>query len=270
MTVTQFFAELIGGDEAVEARERLCRVITSEIANVGTWLGLDSYLGAGDVVDTSTEPAPSDPERVSSFMAVGLVAQISAELIAGALTLFEEDNLYGASALVRQLIECDYLLRAFKANFAEAARWQDANDHERWDFRPSKLRKLGGFDDAEYARHCDMGGHPNPAGAQLLFQPQKMTTRQRKAAGEKDDVDQTRVLWLDFTFHCDRVWRALEELLIAEHARFATVRSAAVSQVAEARRSWQDTDPLSDLAPLILAALRTDPGMTLEALVEDL
>lgn len=81
--------------------------------------------------------------------------------------LLRNGNDYGASALVRQLIECEYLLRAFRLNFADAARWHDANDSERWDFKPSKLREVGGFDRKEYADHCEAGGHPHPRGRRL-------------------------------------------------------------------------------------------------------
>ncbi len=155
LTIFDFFAYLVADDDAAAARERFCEVVATEIGNVASWLGVDAWLGAGDVQDTSsTDLEEQDPTRRRSFFAVGLVAQISSELVSGALLLFRNGNEYSASALIRQLIECEYLLRAFGLNFADAARWHDANDSERWDFKPSKLRNIGGFDRKEYADHC--------------------------------------------------------------------------------------------------------------------
>lgn len=190
--------------------------------------------------DTSSpEQHGPDPARGRSFVAVGLVAQISAELVSGAQLLLRNRNEYGASALVRQLIECEYLLRAFQLNFAEATRWLDANDSDRWDFKPSKLREIGGFDRKEYAGHCESGGHPHPMGSRLLQLPRAIDDLQRAVSGESRDLDSTRALWLDFAFHCERTWRVLIDVLSAEHARFDRVRAERISAVAEARSAWQ-------------------------------
>jgi hypothetical protein len=210
LTILDFFAYLVDDDDAAAARERHCEAVSSALENVASWLAVDAWLGAGDVQDTSAaDQAEADPVRRRSFVAVGLVAQISSELVSGALLLFRNGNEYAASALVRQLIECEYLLRAFGLNFAEAARWHDANDSERWDFTPSKLRKIGGFDRKEYAAHCESGGHPHPSGRQLMELPRSMGRLEQAVSGETRALDTVRALWLDFTFHCDRTWRAL-------------------------------------------------------------
>jgi hypothetical protein len=165
LTILDFFVYLVDDDDAAAARERHCQAISSALENVASWLAVDAWLGAGDVQDGSPrDQAEADPVRRRSFVSVGLVAQISSELVSGALLLFRDGNQYAASALVRQLIECEYLFRAFGLNFAEAARWHDANDSERWDFAPSKLRKIGGFDRKEYANHCESGRSPAPVG----------------------------------------------------------------------------------------------------------
>jgi hypothetical protein len=130
LTVADFFAFLVADDDAAASRERFCDVVALQMQEVASWLGFDAWLGAGDLEATSSHKQHEpDPARSRSF-AVGLVAQFSGELISGAQLLLRNGNDYGASALVRQLIECEYLLRAFRLNFAEAARWLDANDSD--------------------------------------------------------------------------------------------------------------------------------------------
>jgi hypothetical protein len=266
LTISDLFRYLVGDDEAAGAREQFCDVVAGQLANVASWLGIDAWIGAGDMPDDgSFQEDEPDPLRRRSFIAVGLVAQISSELVSGALLLFRNGNEYSASALVRQLIECEYLLRAFRLNFADAARWHDANDSERWDFKPSKLREIGGFDRKEYANHCETGGHPHPAARQLLELPRKIGELERKVSGNMNDLDTIRVLWLDFAFHCDRTWRALTDLLSAEHARFERVGRVrkAVAAVAKSRAAWQEADILARIAKPILGALNANPTSSL-------
>ena len=271
VTIADVFACLVADDEAAAAREHFCDVVAAQLKDVASWLGFDGWLGARDVQDTSSEERPNpNPTRMRSFVAIGLVAQISAELVSGAQLLFRTGNEYGASALVRQLIECEYLLRAFRLDFTEAARWFEANGNERWHFSPAKLRKIGGFDDKEYNHHCESGGHPHRKGSLLLQLPRRMNDLQRAVAGASRDLDPTRALWLDFAFHCDRTWRALTDLLYAEHARFERVRAERIGAATEARSAWLEADVLAEHPGPILQALNADPATLLSDLLLDL
>jgi hypothetical protein len=78
----------------------------------------------------------------------------------------------------------------------------------------------------------------------------------------------TRALGLDFAFHCDRTWRALIDVLSAEHARFDRVRADRISAVAEARSAWQEEDVLARHAGPILKAMYADPTTLLSDLVD--
>lgn len=188
--------------------------------------------------------------------------------MSGALSLFRNGNYYDASALIRQLIECEYLLRAFRLNFIDAARWHDANDSERWDFKPSKLREIGGFDRKEYANQLRVSGHPHPAG-RLLLELERSVQEVLSAAAKNDrKLDVTRVLWADFAFHCDRVWRALVDLVSAEHARFDRVRAEAVTTVAAPRDAWHEADTLARHAGEVLGAFYHDPTRLLSDLLD--
>jgi hypothetical protein len=78
-----------------------------------------------------------------------------------------------------------------------------------------------------------------------------------------------QALWLDFTFHCDRTWRALIDLLAAEHPRFEHVGGTAksIEAVAESRVAWQQSDTLGRHAGLVLEALYADPNTRLSDLL---
>jgi hypothetical protein len=78
----------------------------------------------------------------------------------------------------------------------------------------------------------------------------------------------TRARWLDFAFHCDRTWRALTDLLSAEHARFDRVRAERISAVADSRSAWQEADVLARNAGPILGAVNADPSTLLSDLLD--
>lgn len=270
ITVGEFFASLVDDDDAANARERYCETVATALENVGSWIAIDAWIGAGDVPEPGglREGAP-DPTRRSSFHATGLVAQISAELATGATVLFRNGNEYAASALVRQLIECEYLLRSFRLDFNEASRWFGANDTERWDFSPKKLRKIGGFDDAEYRDHCEMGGHPHPKGWRLLEMPRTVDGFNRRMSGAPPPLNQKRLLWLDFAMHCDRLWRTLSDLLDAENARFQSISRtrASIEAVAASRVEWHKSDPIGRNPEPTMSLFKTDPNRNITELL---
>jgi hypothetical protein len=78
---------------------------------------------------------------------------------------------YPGAALVRQLIECGYLLALMSENADEAASWMRSSHDEivnRFMVRHMRKRAVRNFRPTEYEKHCDNGGHPNPAGRMLL------------------------------------------------------------------------------------------------------
>jgi len=199
-------------------------------------------------------------------MAVGLVAQIGSELIVGTLQLLESSQLYSGSALMRQLIECEYLLRVFQSSFVEGSRWLVANDEERWDFTPSKLRKIIGFDQQEYSDHCNAGGHPNPKGGSLLELQGRIQKLNRLAADDDHRPDRAKLLWLDFAFHCDRTWRSLNHLLLQEHARYGKVRADTIEAALQSFAEWDKVDPLAKNFGGLQSAMSDNPSLALDQL----
>lgn len=111
---------------------------------------------------------PGAPD--SSFLGV---LRIFHALVSGVQVLSAAGNTYAAAALVRQLVEVEYLFWAFAEDHGEAANWRTSSkDDRRARWTPAELRKRsrGRFRAVDYQHHCEAGGHPTPAGFEL-FRP---------------------------------------------------------------------------------------------------
>lgn len=225
-------------EELIGLRVEFCNTVTKHLGGIASWLGIDSFLGAADVVGTSATPDASQTERYTAFRGAAAVVEMAAELAAGIQSELEAERRYAAASLVRQLIEAEYLLRAFVEDMSRACTWYRASPDEiRKYFMPKTMRPLGGFSDHEYWTHCDQGGHPSPQGARLL--------RFGIHISPHDDAAITASMWGDFAQHLGRVWRAVHELLAISHAGFSTVRAHEIAAVDAIATRWFDADPLS-------------------------
>ena len=104
-------------------------------------------------------------------LATALLARLAGRLTAGIATLLRLSNAYAAAALLRQLIEVEYLAFVGYINDEELKRWYRAEPEElRKQFTPKRMRDASGglFRDAEYSLHCEVGGHPHPRARMLL------------------------------------------------------------------------------------------------------
>jgi len=104
-------------------------------------------------------------------------------------------NEYSAAALLRQLVEFEYLFFVAYQDKSELEKWIGADgDTLRKQFTPQKMRKKsnGIFRDQEYWMHCDMGGHPNPKARAFL-------------AGESKNMTMASFLLPDGVYHFRRL-----------------------------------------------------------------
>ena len=266
VTISDFFRHLAVDEQGAEARKTYCAEISRLTENLAAWLAVDAWIGAGDVKDTSAAaPPPTTPERRRAFIASSLVAQMSSELINGSVLLLRDGNEYACSGLVRQLIECEYLFRAFQLDFAQATKWLDSPPSAKYDFSPGNLRKIGGFDHVEYSNHCEAGGHPRAGGRHLLELSRLMTCLGSAKKRHRNEVN--LMLWMDLALHCDRTWGALARLLSQEHARFDTVRAQVVEEAEVARTLWREADLLARHIGPILGFIDADPSTPLSDLL---
>lgn len=131
---------------------------------------------AGDVlrvVGTMVGPRPANGDiRDPRLVGIGYVANTSGELLRGTLVAVDDLNPYAASALLRQVVEAEYLAWAFAEDREEAASWLESTHQDRlarWQPRHLRERSGGRFRGIDYARHCERGGHPTPAGCRDLI-----------------------------------------------------------------------------------------------------
>ena len=169
--------------------------------------------------------------------ALATVLQMAGRLAVGSITMLETQNWYAAGALVRQLIETEYLLFRFSADSAEAERWLSATPAEiRSFFGPGAMRKRSGsqFRVEEYAVHCERGGHPNPRASFLL--PEHLLVAEMHPFGSLN------WLWIDLAQHLARINLRMATLV---ETAFMHVRIAKQSTVKarEAHDEWESRDP---------------------------
>lgn len=150
------------------ARVGYLSTVLAVLVNIEDWLAIDSWLGGGKVSDT--ERRGEFGEAFSEFRAVATVVCMAVELADAAVVMVEKRRCYAVAAVIRQLIECEYLLTLFNEDLGHARRWRESTPDEVCSsFTPAKMRKLvGNFSNEECWNHCDTGGHPAPKGARLL------------------------------------------------------------------------------------------------------
>lgn len=194
-----------------------------ELQLLGRFLGSDRKMGVSPFGNGS-----------DAAVAVSTLLKIGSQLISASSDLFHDGRSYAAAALLRQLVEVEYLAWAMEANHDEAERWLRSDKNERMNFfTPAKLRKAstGKFHSKDYGHHCELGGHPSPAASKLL-------------AG---DIQQSQLLLSDLLGHTGRIWEHLvcwadgklhgEPIL----SRTPTMRSEFLV--------WKSQDPLICLPP---------------------
>jgi hypothetical protein len=173
--------EALADEPAHVARVAFARAGTRAFEAVGRHL----YL-SGDVL------------RDDSAKGVSLATRIGSALARGTCDLLDAANAYGASALLRQFVEVEYLLWTFADDPQDATRWLHASRSQlEGRFRPAAMRKRSGgrFRSAEYRAHCDTGGHPSPRGWFLV--------------AHRPPVDPVRSNWVDLGQHLSRGWDLL-------------------------------------------------------------
>jgi hypothetical protein len=204
----------LADDGAQAAREMFARTATSAVCATAQAL---SFLPPDDTV-----------------RGLALVTDMGGSLACGVRDLLDTGNAYSAAALLRQVVEVEYLWWTFADDAQDAARWLHASRSQLdRHFKPAKMRERssGRFRAAEYKAHCDQGGHPNPAGRALL-------SRKSESA-----PDPARVLWLDLCQHLSRGWGLLVTACAAVDRQGATARDA--GEVAAARAGWLEADSLA-------------------------
>lgn len=172
---------------------------------------------------------------------VAMASEISGELTLAAAALITSDQLYAAMALVRQIVEVEYLLWAFGSRKAEADAWLRSSHEERlqmWMPRHLRSKSEGRFGSKDYQDHCERGGHPTPEARFLL--------REHGARISAEAV------WLEVAQHSVGCWdylvAAIAELENLEVYGPMILERQTTRELHSSRESWQSVDAFPALA----------------------
>lgn len=214
----------------VGVREDLARFTSRAFASTGQSLHVFGHIIGSDRVERRSPFGHGSDETV----AVSVLLRIGSELVSASNDLFADGRHYAASALLRQLVEIEYLAWAFETGDQDGERWLRSTKSERQSFfTPAKLRNAAGgrFRGEDYGFHCELGGHPVP-GATLLL---------------RDDAVVAQLMPSDLLGHTGRIWNHVVAWTRAnsmgEHVH------ALNEDMARRYSSWKTADPLAALPP---------------------
>jgi hypothetical protein len=179
----------LASPHAAALRETTCSVLAEGLAATG------AVLWAFGLAE--------QPRR-----AIAAAIQMGGETARGAVLLLRDNNRYGAAALVRQVVEIEYLLCLFALDKDEPSRWASSDlESVRKEYQPARMRERCGdrFRSTEYSSHCQVGGHPRFAAGYVLPEHVRI--------GPLSDAVVFAAGWVDLAQHLVRVWRWVEEIL---------------------------------------------------------
>jgi hypothetical protein len=184
-------AACVAAEDQVVAKMRmaLAKFTADTFSQVGDELHAVGHIVGPDRVNGHSPGGHGSDEIV----AVSLLLRIGGQLTSAIADLFDDGRQYAAAALVRQMVEIEYLAWAFQTRDKDAERWLRSTREERESFfKPCKLRQAsnGKFRGKDYGHHCELGGHPVPGSFILL----------------KKDAVIGQLLLSDLLGHTGRIW----------------------------------------------------------------
>jgi hypothetical protein len=212
-------------------RRALARFSTNIFSGAGNELHLIGHIIGTDRVSGASPWGHGTDETV----AISVLLRIASQLVSSSADLFKDGRAYAAAALLRQLVEIEYLAWAFETRHRDAERWLRSDQKEREAFfRPAKLRAAaqGRFRGLDYSFHCELGGHPVPRATLLL---------------RTEDRGVAQLLLFDLLGHTGRIWdHIVGWARNSAHGGPILERAQAMSRRFSA---WKSFDPLTRLPP---------------------
>ena len=211
-------------------RRKLAHFAVKVFADTGQELHVQGHLIGSDRAEGRSPFGHASDETV----AVSMLLRIGSQLVSGSADMFIDGRPYAAAALLRQMVEIEYLAWAMATREGDGARWLRSDRQERESFfTPAKLRKAaqGTFRGKDYGYHCELGGHPVPKASVLL----------------DGDPAVPQLLLADMIGHVGRIWNHL-----ADWARDSGSGGPVLTrhrQMVEKFSMWKSLDPLARLPP---------------------
>lgn len=207
----------------VTARHDLAVLTAAVFSSVGIKLGA-----------SLSRPLPHGAVPPEELLAVSVLLSIASQLTSAANDLFADGRQYAAAALLRQLVEVEYLAWAFDTRDRDAGRWMKSTAEERQKFfTPAKIRKAanGTFRSKDYAYHCELGGHPVPGSMLLLV----------------EDKVASQLLLSDLLGHTGRIWDHLVGWSAVTKSAYAF--SPQLDKMWKHYTNWKAIDTMTRLPP---------------------
>lgn len=214
----------------VQHRHELAHFTAQTFESVGKLLHVGGHLIGSDRVESQSPFGHGSDETV----AISLLLRIASELVSASADLFADGRHYAAAALLRQLVEIEYLAWAFDTRDRDGERWLRSSKSERQSFfTPAKLRKASGgkFRGKDYGYHCELGGHPVPGSSVLL----------------SDDKTTSQLLLSDLLGHTGNIWDHVASW--AKGNGYAELVYKQNQEMAAMYLQWKKSDPLVGLPP---------------------
>jgi hypothetical protein len=217
--------------ELVKIRKDLALFASNVFTEVGTQLHT-----TGDIFGTDRKERKS-PFQYGSDEVVGMsvLLRIGGQLISASTELLTEGQPYAGAALLRQIVEIEYLAWAFESRDREAERWLRSDRKIREEFfKPAKLRAAskGKFRGKDYGFHCELGGHPVPTGTVLL----------------RDEPSTAQLLLSDLLGHTGGIWNHFVGWAKRHEFYTAHFKNHAFA-MSQKFKDWNSSDPLVKLPP---------------------
>jgi hypothetical protein len=149
----------IGGLEAAKLRRETALATARDFVLAA--------LAFAEIGDSSEKTQKADKDVYAFSIIIGMAG----ELAIACAELLSTGQHYAGAALLRQMVEIEYLTWNFKEGRRDPSAWLESTSEERREFyTPAKLRKdsAGRFLAQDYGDHCENGGHPVPPGASFL------------------------------------------------------------------------------------------------------
>jgi hypothetical protein len=214
----------------IKQRVALAHFSSETFLSVGIRLHLLGHIVGPDRTNQTSPFGHGSDETV----AISVLLRIASQLISASTDLFEDGRTYAAAALLRQMVEIEYLAWAMETRDRDGERWLRSNQKQRENFfKPAKLRKAaqGKFRGKDYGYHCELGGHPVPGASILLG----------------DDLAIGQLLLADLLGHAGRIWNHL-----VGWARKSSSNEIVLSRAREMSKrfaDWTSKDPFFNLPP---------------------
>jgi len=217
-------------EDVIACRYELAKFSANQLEGAGTELHVFGHFIGPDRVQGKSPFGHGNDETV----AISVLLRVAGQLTSSSADLFASGREYAAAALVRQMVEIEYLAWAFETRDGEAERWLRSDQELRQKFfTPAKLRAAaqGTFRSKDYSYHCELGGHPVPQAGILL----------------KGHSWEGQLLLSDLLGHVGRIWDHLGGWArqdsngepILKRSRDMSVRF----------QEWKSKDQLVDLPP---------------------